>query len=105
MTSFDEREKSFERRYQQDQEFAFKVKARRNRIAGRWAAALLGKTAAEADGYAAEIVASEFDKHGDEHLIAKLAADLAAKGVDRDRVIAELETAATQAKQELGAPR
>jgi hypothetical protein len=104
MSSFDEREKSFERKYQQDQEFAFKVKSRRNRIAGHWAAGLLGKQGAEADAYAAEIVAAELGKQGEEHVIAKLATDLAAKGIDRARVMAELEKAFQQAKQELGAP-
>ncbi|HEY5209187.1 MAG TPA: DUF1476 domain-containing protein [Stellaceae bacterium] len=102
MSSFDEREKGFERKYQQDQEFAFKVKSRRNRIAGHWAAGILGKNGADADAYAAEIVAAEFQKHGEESVIAKLTADLAAKGLDRDRVLQELEKAMAQARVELG---
>jgi hypothetical protein len=105
MSSFDEREKSFERKYQQDQEFAFKVKSRRNRIAGHWAAGILGKAGTEADAYAAAIVAAEFEKHGEEHVIDKLVADLAGKGIDRARVMAELEKAFQQAKVELGAPK
>jgi hypothetical protein len=105
MSSFDEREQGFERKYQRDQEFAFKVKSRRNRIAGHWAATLLGKAGDEADAYAAAVVAAEFGKEGEEHVIAKLAADLAAKGVDRNRVVVELEKAMAQAKIELGAPR
>ena len=105
MSSFDEREKSFERKYQNDQEFAFRVKSRRNRIAGRWAAAVLGKSGTEADAYAASIVAAEFEKHGEEHVIDKLVTDLAAKGIDRHRVLTELEKALDQAKVELGAPK
>src|SRR5579862_8079573 len=105
MSGFDEREQSFERRYQQDEEFAFKVKSRRNKIAGRWAAGLLGKQGADADAYAADVVAAEFGKQGEEHVIAKLTGDLAAKGIDRHRVIAELEKALEQAKKELGAPK
>jgi hypothetical protein len=105
MSSFDEREKSFERKYQQDQEFAFKVKSRRNRIAGQWAAGILGKAGAEADAYAASVVAAEFGKDGEEHVIAKLVGDLAGKGIDRHRVVLELEKAFEQAKVELGAPK
>ena len=105
MSSFDEREKSFERKYQQDQEFAFRLKSRRNRIVGHWAAGLMGKSSTEADAYAAAIVAAEFDKHGDEHVIDKLATDLAAKGVARPRILAELDKAMAQAKEELGAPK
>lgn len=104
MSSFDEREKSFERKYQQDQEFAFKVKSRRNRIVGRWAASLLGKDGAEAEAYAASIVAAELEQHGEEHVVALLAADLAVKGIDRRRILGELEKAAQQARDELGAP-
>lgn len=105
MSSFDEREKGYERKFQQDQEFAFKVKSRRNRIAGHWAASVLGKQGADADAYAASIVAAEFEKHGDEHVIEKLVADLAPKGIDRYRVLEELDKALAQAKVELGAPK
>lgn len=105
MSGFDEREQTFERKFQRDQEFAFKVKSRRNKIVGHWAASLLGKQGAEADAYAAEIVAAELGKQGEEHVVAKLVADLAVKGIDRHRVTAELEKAMEQAKVELGAPK
>jgi hypothetical protein len=105
MSSFDEHEPGFERKYQHDQEFAFKVKSRRNRIAGHWAAEMLGKQGADADAYAAEVVAAEFGKQGEEHVIAKLVADLTPKGIDRHRVMAELDKAFQRAKQELDAPK
>ncbi len=105
MSGFDEREQSFERKYQNDQEFAFKVKSRRNKIAGHWAAGVLGKSGAAADAYAASVVAAELGKDGEEHVIAKLVADLAAKGVDRHRITTELEKAMAQAKVELGSPK
>ena len=41
MAAFDEREKDFEARYKHDQELQFKVKARRNRLLGLWAAGLV----------------------------------------------------------------
>jgi len=105
MSSFDEREQTFERKYQNDQEFAFKLKSRRNKIAGRWAAAMLGKEGKEADAYVAGIVDAELGKLGEANVIAKLTSDLAEKGIDRHRVAAELEKALQQAKTELGAAR
>ena len=42
MTTFDDREKDFEARYKHDQELQFKVKARRNRLLGMWAAGKMG---------------------------------------------------------------
>ena len=57
MTQFDDREKAFERKYENDQQLQFKVNARRNRLLGMWAAGLIGKTGDEAEAYAEEIVA------------------------------------------------
>ena len=71
----------------------------------RWAAAILGKQGAEADDYVASVVVAELGKQGEENVIAKLTTDLAAKGIDRYRVAAELEKALRQAKIELGAPK
>ncbi len=81
MSSFDEREKDFEARYKHDQELAFKVTARRNKLLGLWAAQHLGLTGAAADAYAAEVVAADFTRPGDGDVIEKVAADFAAKGV------------------------
>ena len=38
MSSFDEREKSFENKFKRDEELKFKAPARRNRLLGLWAA-------------------------------------------------------------------
>jgi hypothetical protein len=103
MSTFDEREKSFERKFELDQEIAFKLKARRNKIVGHWAASILGKQGADEESYVKEMVALELGSHGEEHVIERLVKDLAAKGIDRPRVLAELDNAAAQAKKELGA--
>jgi len=41
MSSFDEREKSFEKKFAHDQELQFKVSARRNKYIGEWASKIL----------------------------------------------------------------
>jgi hypothetical protein len=79
-TTFDEREKEFEARFKYDQELRFKVTARRNHLLGLWAAARLGLAGDEAEAYARQVVEAEFQPGGDQHVIDKLAADLAAKG-------------------------
>jgi len=80
MTTFDEREKSFEKKFELDQELQFKVKARRNKLLGLWAAGLLGKTGADAEAYAKEVVLADFEKPGDADVLHKLMRDLAAAG-------------------------
>jgi len=61
MTTFDEREETFERKFALDEEQKFKAIARRNRLLGLWAAEKLGKSGDAAISYAKEVVAAEFD--------------------------------------------
>src|SRR5215470_1930835 len=80
MTTFDEREKSFEKKFEHDQELQFKVTARKNKMLGLWAAGLIGKTGAEAEAYAQEIVLAQFEKPGESDVVHRLMHDLAAAG-------------------------
>ena len=80
MTTFDDREKAFEDKYKHDQELQFRVEVRRNKLLGLWAAELLGKDDAEA--YAKEVVAADFEEPGDADLVRKLLGDLADGGVE-----------------------
>ena len=79
MVSMSDREKAFENKYAHDQEKKFRVIARRNKLMGLWAAQLLGKTDAEA--YAKEVVAADFEEAGDEDVIRKVAGDFKAAGL------------------------
>jgi hypothetical protein len=103
MATFEDREKEFEARFKHDQELRFKVTARRNRLLGLWAAERMGLTGEPAETYAKSIVAAEFDKGGDKHVVEKLIADLAAKGhaVTTAQVQFELDHFAERAKQQV----
>lgn len=82
MTTLDDREKSFEARFIHDEELRFKVQNRRNKLLGLWAAQLLKMPPAEAEAYARAILASDFEKPGDEDVHDKVYADLHARGID-----------------------
>ena len=82
MTSFDDRERSFETKFARDQEMAFRVTARRNRLVAQWAAGLMKLTPAETDAYAKAVVQADFEEAGDEDVVRKLVGDLTAAGVD-----------------------
>ena len=51
MSTFDEREKSFEKKFAKDQELQFKVAARSNKYLGEWASSKLGKNDQEKLNY------------------------------------------------------
>lgn len=74
-----DREKAFEDMFAHDQELHFKVRSRRNKQAGIWAAEKMGKTPQEASEYALELVTAFLDRN---HLLNRLKSDLAASGID-----------------------
>jgi hypothetical protein len=84
MTTFDDREKAFEAKYARDEDMAFRVIARRNKLVGQWAAAKMGLTPEETDAYAKAVVQADFEEAGDEDVIRKLLGDLLAAGIETD---------------------
>lgn len=76
MTTFDDRENAFESKFVHDADMQFKAEARRNKLAGLWAAELLGKSGEDADAYAREVVKADFQEPGSEDVVRKLAGDL-----------------------------
>ena len=81
MTTFDKREEGFEKQFAHDEDLKFKALARRNRLLGLWAAEKLGKTGADADAYAKDVVMSDFEESGDHDVFRKVSKDFEAKGV------------------------
>lgn len=79
MSGIGDREKAFENKFAHDQELRFKAEARRNKLLGLWAAGLLGK--ADADAYAKEVVAADFEEAGDADVFRKVRGDFDAAGV------------------------
>jgi len=82
MSAFDERGKAFEAKYHLDEELAFKVNARRDKLLGLWAAEQLGLNGDEAEAYAASVVDSDLRAAGHKGMIQKLHADLSVKHAD-----------------------
>lgn len=79
MSGISDREKAYENKFAHDQDLKFKALARRNKLLGLWAAGLLNK--ADADAYAKEVVAADFEEAGDEDVFRKLRGDFDAAGV------------------------
>ena len=90
MTTFDKREEGFEKKFAHDEELRFKAMARRNKLLGLWAAGVLGKSGAEADAYAKEVVVADFEEAGDDDVLRKVAKDLQAKGVSDQQIRAQM---------------
>jgi len=83
MTSFDDREKSFERKFALDEELQFRSTARRNKLLGLWAAEKMGLSGDEAQAYAREVVKADLEEPGEEDVYRKIQSDFEAKGVEQ----------------------
>jgi hypothetical protein len=83
MSSMNDREKGFEKKFAMDEEQRFKATVRRNKMLGLWAAEKLGKSGEEADTYAKEVVSSDFEEAGDHDVFRKVRKDFDAAGVEQ----------------------
>lgn len=81
MTTFDEREKAFEKKFILDQDLKFKAEARRNKLLGEWAAGKLGITGAAVEDYVRAVRKTDLMEKGDEDVFRKLRKDFDDKGI------------------------
>jgi hypothetical protein len=81
MTTFDERERSFEKKFALDEELKFRSEQRRNRLLGEWAAAKLGIAGPGIDAYIKALRRADLATKGEEDVFQKVRQDLDAKGV------------------------
>ena len=103
MTDFKDRERAEEAKFAMDQDTAFRIAARRNRLLGEWAAAAMNLTPEETDAYKKAVVQADFEEAGDEDVIRKLLGDLTAAGTDISEadIRARFEDMAIEARRQL----
>jgi hypothetical protein len=83
MTSFEEREKGFERKFAHDEELKFRATVRRNKLLGLWAADKMGLSGEAAQSYVREVVKVDMAEPGEEDVFRKLRADFDKSGVQQ----------------------
>jgi hypothetical protein len=103
MKSFEDRKRGFEATFSRDQEKAFRITARRNKIFGLAVAERLGLKAEAAEAYAKTMVAADLEAPGDADIILKARGDLAGRGmiVGETELRSELTRAAAAAGAQL----
>jgi hypothetical protein len=81
MTTFNEREKSFEKKFAHDADLKFKAESRRNKALAEWAGAKLGYSGAELDDYIKAVRKADLEEKGDDDVYRRVKGDLDAKGL------------------------
>ncbi len=101
--TLEDRKKAFENKYAHDAELNFKIQARRNRLLGLWAALKMGLANGDAESYAKDVVASDFDRPGDEDVFEKVWADLSrvATDISQEELREQMDSLLLEAKQQL----
>ena len=100
MSSFDEREKSFEKKFAHDQELQFKVSARRNKYIGEWASKILGYNDEKIKEYIQSVIKADFAEAGDEDVFRKLKEDLKDHNISEDDIRKKMDELNEKAKSD-----
>tara|TARA_B100001123_G_C14361670_1_gene651208 strand:+ start:70 stop:387 length:318 start_codon:yes stop_codon:yes gene_type:complete len=102
MSKFDEREKSFEKKFQIDEELEFKIAARSNKYLGEWAGSILNKNEEEKKNYIQEIIKSDLQEKGTEDVFRKIKKDfeVASISVEESEIRNQMEKALARAKND-----
>lgn len=84
MTTFDDREKAYEKKFALDQDLRFKAESRRNKMLAEWAAEKLGITGPALEEYVKAVRKADLAEKGDEDVLRKVKQDFADKGIAID---------------------
>jgi hypothetical protein len=103
MTTFDSRNKAFEDRFMHDADLRFQAAARRNKLLGLWAAAIMGRSGADADAYATSVVVADLEEAGHEDVVRKLVADLAGTQTDEAMIRTAFVEMTAEARRQISA--
>jgi hypothetical protein len=103
MTTFDKRETAFENKYAHDQETLFRIEARAAKLLGLWAAQEMSLTGDDADAYVGAVIVSNLKQTGVQDVVAKVSADLTAKGRTTDTVAGMMQRFMKETEQALQA--
>ena len=102
MNKFNEREKSFEKKFVKDEELKFKLAARSNKYLGEWVSSELGKNEEEEKNYIQEIIKADMEEAGSEDVFRKVRKDfkIASISIEDSEIRVQMEKALSRAKED-----
>ena len=100
MSSFEDRKKSFEKKFAHDQELQFKVSARRNKYLGQWVSNLLGFDENKEKEYIQEVIKADFAEAGDQDVQRKIKEDLKDHNISEEQIRNKMDELNEKAKSD-----
>ena len=100
MSSFEDRKKSFEKKFAHDEELQFKISARRNKYLGQWASQILRYNSDQEKEYIQSVIRADLAEEGIEDLVKKLKLDLADHNISEEEIRKKIEELNAKAESE-----
>ena len=100
MSTFDDREKSFEKKFAHDEELKFKIAARKNKYLGQWVSQILGYDQEKEKEYIQSVIKADLEEAGDEDVFRKLKSDLADHNISEEEIRKKMNELNEKAKSE-----
>ena len=98
MSSFEDRKKSFEKKFAHDQELQFKVSARRNKYLGEWVSQILSFNSDQEKEYIQSVIKADFAEAGDQDVFRKIKEDLKEKNISDEELRKKMDELNEKAK-------
>ena len=98
MSSFDEREKGFEKKFVHDEELQFKISARKNKYLGEWASKILGYKDEKEKEYIQSVIKADFAEAGDQDVFRKIKEDLKEQNISDEDLRKKMDELNEKAK-------
>ena len=102
MNKFDEKGKSFEKKFAMDEELQFKLAARSNKYLGEWVSSELGKNEEEKKNYIQDIIRADMEEAGSEDVFRKIKQDFqtASISIEDSEIRDQMAKALLRAKED-----
>ena len=102
MNKFNEREKSFEKKFARDSELQFRIQARSNKYLAEFVSEKLGKSEDEKSQYVQEIIKADMELPGTEDVYRKIKEDFkkASISIEDKEIREQMEKALLRAKED-----
>ena len=98
MNKFDDREKSFEKKFAHDEELKFKVDARKNKYIAQWVSKILGYNEEKEKFYIQSVIKADFQEAGDEDVFRKIKKDLKDHNISDEEIRKKMQEFNEKAK-------
>tara|TARA_Y100000817_G_scaffold275629_1_gene236650 strand:+ start:224 stop:532 length:309 start_codon:yes stop_codon:yes gene_type:complete len=100
MNTFEDRKKSFEKKFAHDEELQFKINARKNKYIGEWVSDVLEFNEDQKKQYIQDVIKADFAEAGDEDVFRKIKSDLIDKNINDNEIRSKMKELNEKAKSD-----